>query len=49
MSSKAWLIQVLEQEKYTRSLEYLCQKVRRCPKDGRATVKEVSMAKGVAV
>lgn len=38
-------MQVLEQEKYTMSLEYLCQKVRRCPEDERTNVKEVSWPK----
>lgn len=41
MSSETWLIQVLEQEKYSVSLEYFCQKIRRCSKDHRANVKEL--------
>ena len=49
MSSEMRLMQVLEQEKYTMSLEHLCQKVRRCPKDKRANVKELSVPKAVAI
>lgn len=49
MASTMRLMQVLEQEKYTMSLEYLCQKVRRCPKDERADGKELSVAKALAV
>lgn len=49
MPSETRLVPVLEKEKYTMSPEYLCQKVRRCPKDGRADVKELSVAIAVAV